>query len=136
MNIQPLTAVSLGAFLFVACNHNDAVDQPVTTGGVYSTPSAAAPVSPRAADEIAAARCDREQSCNNVGADRKYSTHDVCVAQLRAENQNDLTNASCPNGISSRAVEKCLADIRGEQCDHPLDTLERLRACARSSLCP
>jgi hypothetical protein len=137
MMIKSVTASSLCLFLAVACNHNDAVDQPTTTGGAYNSPSSpAAPVSERAADEIASARCDREVTCNNVGVSRKYSTREVCVAQLRAENQNDMTNASCPNGISRPALDKCLADVRAEQCNHPLDTLERLHACMRSTLCP
>jgi Family of unknown function (DUF6184) len=137
MMIKTLTAFAMGVSLVAACDHNDAVGEPTTTGATYNSPgSPAAPVSPRAADEIAGARCDREQTCNNIGVTRKYSTHEVCVAQLRAENENSLTNASCPNGLSRSALTKCVADIRGEQCDHPLDTLERLNSCSKSSLCP
>jgi hypothetical protein len=137
MMIKTLTAFAIGVSLVAACAHDDAVGQPTLTGATYnSSGSPAAPVSSRAADEIATTRCDREQACNNVGATRKYSTHDVCIAQLRAENENSLTNENCPNGLSRLALDKCIADIRGEKCDHPLDTFERLNSCSRSSLCP
>ncbi len=58
------------------------------------------------------------------------------MEKLHADNENDLTNANCPNGISRPALDKCLADIRGERCDHPLDTLSRLNSCAKATLCP
>jgi hypothetical protein len=133
MITKTLTTVAVGSFLLIACAHDGAVDQPATTSGSY--PAAAAPVSTHAIDEIVTARCDREQTCNNVGSGHTYATRDVCVGKLRADNQNDLTNASCPNGISRPGLDKCLADIRGERCDHPLDTLARLNSCARGSIC-
>jgi hypothetical protein len=136
MMTKTLSTLAVSSFVLVACAHDNAVDQPATTSATYQSPAvAAAPVSPRAVEEIASARCDREQTCNNIGADKTYATRDVCVGKLRADNQNDLTNASCPNGLSRPGLDKCLADIRGERCDHPLDTLARLNACTRSSIC-
>jgi hypothetical protein len=137
MLIKTMSTVAVSTFLLVACAHDNDVGQPATTGATFSSnaSSPAAPVSMHAAEEIAATRCDREQTCNNVGVDRKYATRDVCVGKLRAENENDFTNASCPNGISRARLDKCLADIRGERCDHPLDTLERIDSCSRGSIC-
>jgi len=128
-----------GLFLLAACDHQDTTGStitPATTTRTTSGSTLAAPVDGHAIDELAAARCDREQTCNNVGNNKSYATRDVCVQKLRADGQNDLTNGSCPNGISRLALDKCLADIRGERCDHPLDTLSRLNSCARASLCP
>jgi hypothetical protein len=137
MFAAPLFLVA-GLAGLAACDNQDTVstNTPATTTRTTSGSALAAPVDSHAIDELAAARCDREQTCNNVGNGRSYATRDVCVGKLRADGQNDFTNASCPNGISRLALDKCLADIRGERCDHPLDTLSRLNSCARASLCP
>jgi hypothetical protein len=128
------TTVAVALILLAACAHEDNTNMTPTTTTAAS--QMAAPVDNHAIDQVAAARCDREQTCGNVGVDKTYATRDVCVQKLRADSMNDLTNANCPNGMSRPALDKCLADVRGERCDHPLDTLSRLNSCSRSSLCP
>ena len=86
-------------------------------------------------NELATARCDREQSCNNVGHGQKYASRDVCMDQMRGSLANDLNAANCPSGIDQPAVDKCMAAIRAEDCGHPLDTLARLEKCRTSALC-
>jgi hypothetical protein len=123
----------LGA-LGAACDH--AGDQPTSTPMTTSGVLAARPVSPQDVEVITKERCDREERCSNVGVDRKYSTREVCVEQIRSDNMNSLTNANCPYGIDSAKLQTCLADIRGEACNAPFDTIGRLAACRQGALCP
>jgi hypothetical protein len=131
---RTIPSIAFAFVLLAACDHQDSSG--TTAARTTSGTQLAAPVDAHAIDAIAGARCDREQTCNNVGVDKTYATRDVCIQRLRADDQNDLTNASCPNGISRVALDKCLGDVRGERCDHPLDTLSRLSSCSKSSLCP
>ena len=133
---MPVTTITLlAACALAACAHeND--DTTTPTARTTSGSQMAAPVDRHAVDDLAKARCDREQTCDNVGSGKTYATRDVCMEKLHGAADNDLTNASCPNGISRQALDKCLADIRGERCDHPLDTLSRINSCARATLCP
>ena len=130
-----LGAVLLGTLVFVACNHDQGENTTPTTTTTAGS-QLAAPADQHAIEDLTRARCDREQTCNNIGYEKTYSTRDVCLDKMRADSQNTLTNGSCPNGISRAALDKCLADVRGERCDHPLDTLSRLNSCSRASLCP
>jgi hypothetical protein len=133
MNLKTASIATFATFALLAgCDSTPTPTPPTTTGGAI----AAAPVDRRAIDEVAHARCEREATCNNIGVGKSYATTDVCIEKLRADSENDLTNASCPRGIPRGALDKCLADVRGERCDHPLDTLSRLNACSKSSLCP
>jgi hypothetical protein len=132
-----LAALAVAPLLLVAgCNHEETSPGPMTTTQTTGGTIAASPVDRHAIDEVASARCQREATCSNIGAGKSYATRDVCIEHLRADSENELTNASCPNGLSRIALDKCLAEIRGERCDHPLDTLARLNACSKSSLCP
>jgi hypothetical protein len=130
-----MATCAVGIFVLAACNHepDHTTETPRTTGGSQEL---ASPVDSHFSDDVARARCDREQTCNNVGVGKTYATRDVCVEKFRADTSNDFTKSSCPNGLSRPALEKCMADIRGERCDNPLDTISRLSACSKSSLCP
>ena len=87
--------------LLAGCAHeNDDTMTPTTR--MTSGTQMAAPVDRHSVDELAKARCDREQACTNVGAGKTYATRDVCMEKLHADNENDLTNANCPNGSPAR----------------------------------
>jgi len=115
----------------VACSHESSSPGSTTITGSRES----APVSKSVVDSIADARCDREAQCNNVGADRTYASRTACVTKLRGDGMNDLSEANCPNGVDSKQLDKCLADISGERCDSPLDTLSRVAACRTGALC-
>ena len=125
-----MTVTGLGA----ACDHDSSPppSAPMTTAGVL----AAQPVSTRDVAVITKERCDREERCANIGANRKYSTREVCSAQISSDNMNTLTNAACPYGIDSTKLEACLASIREEGCNNPFETLDRYAACRQGALCP
>lgn len=105
---------------------------PTTTSGVI----AAGPVNAHDVEVVASERCDREERCDNIGANRKYVTREVCVEQIRHDNLNTLTKAGCPQGVDPAKLQTCLADIREDRCNNPFDTLSRYTACTRSVLCP
>jgi hypothetical protein len=88
-----------------------------------------------AARNIADARCEREARCNNIGADHKYATDEVCEEQIRSEWANDLNAYDCPNGVVDGELEECLNAIRAEDCNSPFDTLSRVSACTAGQIC-
>jgi hypothetical protein len=84
---------------------------------------------------LAQVRCEREERCNNVGPDGKYVSRESCVSKLAAEKYDDLNLSQCPGGLDQKELGECLAEIRNEDCNSPLDTLGRLAACRSSDLC-
>lgn len=96
------------------------------------TPAAA----PRSATEsIARSRCQRELRCNNVGKDRKYSSDQDCLTRIRNEWKDDLSARECKTGINQTELNECLAKIRDEDCNSPLDSLARVTECTQAQIC-
>lgn len=88
-----------------------------------------------AAESITEARCAREQRCNNIGADEKYSSFNDCADRIRNDWKDDLNARECPGGVNQKQLDECLASIRNEDCNSPLDTLSRLTQCAAAPIC-
>jgi hypothetical protein len=86
-------------------------------------------------DRLAAARCDQEQGCNNVGPGAKFASRGVCVDQVHGRIANDLNSYNCPRGLDSNGVDRCMAAIKSEECSHPFDTLTRYDKCRTGALC-
>jgi hypothetical protein len=132
-------AVSLTLAMFgciLACDHPATHD---STPDVRSPPSGVTNVQARGngemVDALASARCDREVGCKNVGAGQKYASRDVCLDQMRGSIGNDLNPQNCPLGLDRSHFDACLAAVRAEQCDRPLDTLARVQECRTSDMC-
>jgi hypothetical protein len=118
--------------LLVACGGSDANTQPEYPGtGVTN----AQRVDSSVANRLAEARCDREQTCNNVGAGQKYTSRAVCIDQMRGSLANDLNAYECPRGIDDAQLHECMTAIRTEECGHPFDTLSRMEKCRTGALC-
>ena len=102
-----------------------------------STPATNKPTvnNEQAIQSITGARCERETRCNNVGQGKTWATAEACRADLLAKNRNELRESECPVGIVQKELDECLADIRNEKCDNPLDTIGRLAACRSSDMC-
>lgn len=110
---------------------NDA-NRTATSDTTSMTPAAA----PRSATEsIARSRCQRELRCNNVGADRKYSSDQDCLTRIRNEWKDDLSARECKTGINQTELNECLAKIRDEDCNSPLDSLARVTECTQGQIC-
>lgn len=88
-----------------------------------------------AADAIAQARCAREARCDNIGADKKFSSTDECVQRIRDEWREDLSARECKSGVDDAELNECLSEVRSEDCSSPFDTLERVAACTSAEIC-
>jgi hypothetical protein len=86
-------------------------------------------------DRLAEARCDQEQECKNIGPGAKYSTRGVCKEQIHGSIANDLNEYNCPRGLDSAGVDRCMAAIKSEECNRPLDTVTRYDKCRTGALC-
>jgi hypothetical protein len=124
-----LTGLGLAVVLGAACGRGS-VKGPETV-----TTSARVTGNDSAVERITAARCDREQACNNIGAHKGYETRAACTEELGHDKHADLSAAECPRGISEPDLNDCLHDIQTEKCGNPLDSLARLAACRKGKLC-
>ncbi len=88
-----------------------------------------------AVGRIVAARCARETTCNNVGLDKHWANGPACTAKVTADMKDDLNANDCPYGVDEKELNECLAAIRGESCNNPIETISRLAACRTSDMC-
>ncbi len=86
-------------------------------------------------DKLAAARCDFEQACKNIGPGAKYASPSACMEDVRGHIASKLNTQDCPRGLDSNAVDRCMAAIRSDECSHPFDTLTRFDTCRATALC-
>lgn len=88
-----------------------------------------------ATESIAEARCAREDRCQNVGDDKKYSSTQDCLARVRDDWRDDLNALQCPGGANEKELNECLEAVRNEDCSSPFDTLSRVSECTAAQLC-
>ena len=123
--------ISFGS-VFAACASSEPeVMTPASRVAPRTTPMAAV-------EQIAAARCDHEASCNDVGATKEFQTRDHCLQVMRADAADDLIDDDCPNGVGNKDLQECLGDIRNEDCGGvsvPFDKLEKMMSCRQDDLC-
>jgi hypothetical protein len=116
-------------------------DQNDTMGTVDRDKTGDGPVDKKTAandpsiQRLATARCDREQTCNNIGVDKKWATRDACMSDLSEDLVDELNMDECPGGIVQKELDECLAEIKNESCNNPIDKIERFAACRESDLC-
>ena len=137
------TSVCLCAalFAFAACSRSS--DRPATepsAATTYDEPRNDTEMRPasrsiNAAESITEARCAREQRCENIGADKKYSSFGDCSARISNDWKEELNARECPGGIDQKELDECLAAIRNEDCNSPFDTLGRLTECTAGPIC-
>ncbi len=128
MNIAIKLGLGAVALLSVACSNNQrpaesAMAEPVASEGASAT------------DSIAEARCARESRCDNIGADKKFSSMEDCITRIREDWREELGARECPGGINETQLNECLAAVRAEECSNPFDTLERVAACTAGQIC-
>jgi hypothetical protein len=132
-----MTTVSL----LVACEHSDSgkVAVPGTTAyreyRVGVTNVQAQNFDQRIVDQLAAQRCDREQSCSNVGAGKRYDSRGVCMDWMLGDLGNTLNAHECPLGIDREGFDQCTAAIKAEGCGDGVAIFNRARQCRASALC-
>jgi hypothetical protein len=124
----PVSLASAG-ILALGCEHTE--DRSVT-----SEPARPPAPDTSVVDRLSDARCDREQTCNNVGDGKKYASRPVCLDQIRGGIANDINSYKCPGGIDTAAVEHCLAAIGDEECGaHPIEAITRIDKCRSGAMC-
>jgi hypothetical protein len=136
-----LSIVTMALLPMAACDHSDrgGAAVPGTTAYREYRVGVTNPQAPifdeRIVEQLSVARCDREQSCGNVGADRRYVAKDVCMNQMRGSIGDDLNASRCPLGIDRQALDQCLSAIGDEGCGDGVAILNRARKCRSSALC-
>jgi hypothetical protein len=80
---------------------------------------------------LVAARCEKEQSCNNIGVGAKFASPKGCSDQLRGNIGSDLSGFTCERGLDSAAVDRCVTAIESEACTE----LTRFDKCRTASIC-
>jgi hypothetical protein len=104
--------------------------------GESAGPRTPAAQSRSAVREIAEARCDREERCENIGGgDRKYATRDLCEQSVTNDWADDLNEFECRSGVVDAELEECLAAVREEDCGSVLDALDRFTSCSAADIC-
>jgi hypothetical protein len=109
------------------CNKESEAAPPMTPA---SAPNSAAR---NAGEQIASARCDHEQRCNDIGPDKKYGSREHCMTVMRDDAAKSVNH--CRNGIDQEDVRECLTDIQGQNCGNPFSSLMSSKECNSDDLC-
>jgi hypothetical protein len=88
-----------------------------------------------AAEQIAQARCEREQQCGNIGRDKTFSSSQDCFLRIENDWKDELSARQCPGGINQKELNECMAQVRAEACSNPFDTLARITECTSGQIC-
>ncbi|MBX3233702.1 MAG: hypothetical protein KIT84_21385 [Labilithrix sp.] len=109
------------ALALAGCHRSNEVSTTTTTSAAYT------PTHEEAALWLTNARCDRAAECFDVGTD--YADRAECTAVVGRSTRTTL--GACRGDVNAAELETCVARIRGEPCNHPRDTLDRIAACRR-----
>ena len=97
----------------------------------------AMPVAPaQAVDEVANARCEHEQRCNNIGNTREFQSRDHCMQSMRSDASEEY--AECSQGIAQSDLQECLSEIANEDCggvSSVFDNIGTFMNCRSGSMC-
>ena len=129
--MKSFTIIGLSLVALIACNKDRGRTSTTTTTGA----SVGHVANGTAIERIVAARCEREASCKNVGHDKRFETQQTCVAKVRGDMREDLSTKDCPGGVDQKQLDECLTAIRKEDCNNPIDLIERLTQCRPSDMC-
>ena len=120
------------ALSVVGCNKTSNRDARSSAIGDGMTPASRART---AAEQIAQARCEREQQCGNIGADKSFSSSQDCLVRIQSDWKDDLNARECPGGINQKELNECVMQVRTEACGNPFDTLARITECTSAQIC-
>ena len=82
---------------------------------------------------IAAARCDHEDRCNNIGADEKYSSRNDCMNDMAPEARDAMDD--CRYGVDEKDLRECVSALSNEECNAPLQNMKSFKECETDNLC-
>lgn len=124
----------LAASSLWAC-HKVPERQPETQASAMADGMTPASRTRSAAEQIAQARCEREQQCGNIGPDKTYTSSQDCSLRIQSDWKDDLNARQCPGGINQEQLKECLQQIGAEACESPFDTLARITECTQGQIC-
>ncbi len=90
-----------------------------------------------AAERIAAARCNYEQKCGNVGATADFKDRNHCL-QVQRKDMRESLDGDCQYGVSKSDLSDCLTEVGNQDCagvGMAIDVVERSFECSSSELC-
>lgn len=129
-------AAGLAVSVVVGCSHEQTPPRAVPgTQAPMGVTSQQNQADQRVVEQLASARCDREQNCKNIGNGQKYASREACMEQNRGSSTNDLNAYDCPRGIDATALDKCLSTIRKASCGLSLDNISLESDCRSGALC-
>lgn len=139
-NVMPIACVALGILSIAGCRERNQREQagetrPIEQPGTATVTGANVVGNQAAIDRIVAARCAREATCKNVGANKRYESQEACSQKINIDMKDDLKVSECPRGIDQKELNECLEAVQKEDCNNPIDSLNRLAACRTSDLC-
>jgi hypothetical protein len=125
-----LLLVGTGALAAACASEQEMTASPTTEPRI----SAAAAV-----PKIAAAECDFEARCKNVGTGLKYSSRQHCLDAHSGDiNQDFGEDADCGNGVSVEDLNECLSTVQSQDCGGVTAAVEGVQAplmCRSNALC-
>jgi hypothetical protein len=125
--------LSIGLLLAMAaaagCSHEQA---PPTAAGTTPTYGMATDT---AVSNIARTRCNHELTCNQVGKGMEYDSFEVCTHEVARDASTTLHDQACPNGVKDTQLSSCLMDLQKQACENPVESIDRIGSCNKSSLC-
>ncbi len=122
-------ACALPLSLLAGCQHNEEFSSPPGVTNVQPRPN------DRPIRRLAEVRCDREVSCQRIGAGKGHATRDDCVDDYVKRGHDDLRDDQCEIGVEGGQLDRCLHAIRADACDDKLDSIDALDACKKDNLC-
>jgi hypothetical protein len=84
---------------------------------------------------ITGARCDREFSCDQIGANKRFSTREICDRDQERRTQQDVKSSDCPNGVRENELATCLSRISSQDCSDLVTSVANVGACSPATLC-
>jgi hypothetical protein len=88
-----------------------------------------------AVGSLAAANCDHQVKCNDIGPNKKYKTRAECVTDTVKDKSGSINANACPGGINEENLNYCVKALRDADCGNPLDILTRGEACKTVGIC-
>jgi hypothetical protein len=120
-----VTLLAVGTLLSVACEKDQPAPLVPAAGTVQAVDNATM--------EVANARCDREQRCNEIGESKKYSTREHCLTVMKKEATDDFSD--CRTGVDQEDLRECLTEIANQDCSGLFSGFDEFVSCGMDDLC-
>jgi len=140
--MSPRVAVFLAVAAIVPACKRDAPEPPVSTTTTTSANLNVVVVSNQESiAHLMEARCTRNAECRTtpgtpfVGGG---ASHEECLAQIGPSLKARLGTEACPLGMDGAALDRCLQNLRTQQCIDPLTVesiVEGIDSCRSAVLC-